>query len=116
MRHDRPARKSAHQQVSSITSAGLSHTDDIALRQKRYVMTQSVRILCVLLAASLPVPVAYRILFLFGAVMLPWFGVVMANAGPIATRKTPGNQLTTPTETQPVRVAIEPGRIIDAER
>ncbi len=116
MRHDRAARQSAPQQVSSITTAGLSHTDDIALRQKRYVMTQSVRILCVLLAASLPVPVAYRILFLFGAVMLPWFGVVMANAGPIVSRKAASNQMTTPTEALPVRIAIEPGRVIDAER
>ena len=111
VRHDR----SDTPGVASITSAGLSHTDDIALRQRRYVLTQSVRILCVILATALPVPVVWKFLFILGAVVLPWFGVVMANAGPTVSRKAKTNQYTAPVVTQPVRTAIEPGRVIDAE-
>ena len=112
MRHDR----SDTPAVASITSASLSHTDDIALRQRRYVLTQGVRILCVVLATALPVPVVWKIVFILGAVALPWFGVVMANAGPTVSRKAKTHRYTAPVVTQPVRTAIEPGRVIDAER
>lgn len=112
MRHDR----SDTTAVASITSAHLSHTDDIALRQRRYVLTQAVRILCVVLATALPVPVAWKIVFIFGAVVLPWFGVVMANAGPTVSRKATRHQLASPVQAQPLRIAIDPGRVIDAER
>lgn len=112
MRHDR----SDTTAVASITSARLSHTDDIALRQRRYVLTQSVRILCVVLATALPVPVVWKVVFILGAVVLPWFGVVMANAGPTVPRKGRSHQLAAPVVTQPVRIALEPGRVIDAER
>ncbi len=109
MRHDRSTGE-----VTVVTSAGLSHSDDIALRQRRYVMTQSVRIVCVILAAALPVPVVWKGVLLFGAVVLPWFGVVMANAGPTASRSRSNALVDRPVE-QPVRIAIEPGRVIDQE-
>ena len=112
MRHDR----SDTPAVASITSASLSHTDDIALRQRRYVLTQGVRILCVVLATALPVPVVWKIVFILGAVALPWFGVVMANAGPTVSRKAKTHRYTAPVVAQPLRTAIEPGRVIDAER
>ena len=111
MRHDR----SDTPDVTSITSARLSHTDDIALRQRRYVLTQSVRILCVVLATALPVPVVWKIGFIFGAVALPWFGVVMANAGPTVSRKAKPRYVA-PAATPSQHVAIEPGRVIDAEQ
>ena len=106
MRQDRPA------PVTVVTSAGLSHTDDIALRQRRYVMTQSVRLVCVVLAAALPVPVVYRGLFILGALALPWFGVVMANAGPTVSRRRRTAIVERQVE-EPVRIALEPGRVID---
>ena len=109
MRHDRP-----NHEVSVVTSAKLSHSDDIALRQRRYVITQSARIACVILAALLPVPLAWKGLFLAGAVMLPWFGVVMANAGPTVHRKRQTSLVARPVE-EPVRIAIEPGRVIDQD-
>ena len=112
MRHDR----SDTPAVASITSARLSHTDDIALRQRRYILTQSVRVLCVVLATTLPVSVAWKIVFILGAVALPWFGVVMANAGPTVSHRKQSHRLPTPVQTQPVRIAIEPGRVIEAER
>ena len=109
MRHDRST-----SQVTLVTSAGRSHSDDIALRQKRYVLTQSVRIVCVVLATALPVSVPWKIVLIFGAVALPWFGVVMANAGPTASRDRKTALVDRPVE-QPLRIAIEPGRVIDQD-
>ena len=110
MRRDRPA----PQQVSVVTSARMSHTDDIAVRQRRYVATQSVRIVCVVLAVVLPVSVAVKFLFMVGAVALPWFGVVMANAGPTVDRSRKTSLVDRPVE-EPVRIAIEPGRVVDQD-
>lgn len=109
MRHDRPS-----PDVAVVTAARLSHTDDISLRQRRYVITQSMRILCVVLAGVLPVPLAWKGVLLFGAIALPWFGVVMANAGPTVARKQKNSLVDRPVE-QPVRIAIEPGRVIDQD-
>ncbi len=111
MRHDR----SDTPAVASITSARLSHSDDISLRQRRYVLTQGVRILCVVLATALPVSVVWKVVFILGAVALPWFGVVMANAGPTAKSKDERNALLQRPVEEPVRLAIEPGRVIDAD-
>ena len=101
--------------TTSVTSARLSHTDDIALRQKRYVITQSLRILCVVLATVLPVSLLWKGVFVVGAVALPWFGVVMANAGPTMGRVRRSALVDSPVD-EPLRIAIEPGRVIDAER
>ncbi len=110
MRQDRSA-----QQVTLVTTAGRSHSDDISLRQRRYVLTQSVRVVCVVLAAFLPVPVAWKGVLIVGAVLLPWFGVVMANAGPTVGRRRRTALVDRPVEPQPVRIAIEPGRVIDQD-
>ena len=110
MRHDRSAGD-----VTIVTSAGRSHSEDISLRQRRYVMTQSVRIVCVVLAAALPVDLAWKSVLLAGAVLLPWFGVVMANAGPTVTRKRRTALIARPVAPEPVRIAIEPGRVIDQD-
>jgi hypothetical protein len=110
VRHDRSA-----QQVTLVTSAGRSHSDDISLRQRRYVLTQSVRIVCVVLAAFLPVPVEWKGVLIAGAVVLPWFGVVMANAGPTVGRARKTALVDRPVEVQPLRIAIEPGRVIDQD-
>lgn len=112
MRQDRSARP----EIVSVTSAGLSHTDDIALRQRRYVLMQSLRIVCVVLATALPVALPFKGLLLVGAVALPWFGVVMANAGPTVGRKRGPATVELLAEPQPAeRVAITSTRVIDAE-
>lgn len=102
-------------EVAVVTAARLSHTDDITLRQRRYVITQSVRILCVVLATMLPVSLAWKGVFMLGALALPWFGVVMANAGPTVSRKKKTSLLQRPAVQEPVRIAIEPGRVIDQD-
>ncbi|MDP9498013.1 MAG: DUF3099 domain-containing protein [Actinomycetota bacterium] len=118
----KPPRRSGSVPVV-VTTARISHTDDIALRQRRYAATQGVRLLCIVLAVALPVPVWGKLLLCLGALALPWFGVVAANAGP--TRQRVGKtalvegrlEETLPrADDQPLRLAIEPGRVIDAER
>lgn len=113
----RPARP--HEQVVTVTTARLSHSDDIALRERRYVKTQLVRVVCVLLGVALPVPVPFRLLLFVGAICLPWFGVVMANAGPTVARKrrtaiVPDRDVA-PLAEQPLRLAIDRGRVVDAQ-
>jgi hypothetical protein len=110
VRHDRSTGA-----ITVVTSAGRSHSEDIALRQRRYVISQSVRILCVVLAAALPVPLAWKGLLLVGAILLPWFGVVMANAGPTVGRARETALVDRPEPVQPLRIAIEPGRVIDQD-
>lgn len=109
MRQDRSA-------PAIVTSARLSHTEDIALRQRRYVLTQSLRIVCVILAAMLPVSLPWKGVLIVGAVALPWFGVVMANAGPtVGRRRRKSSLMDRPAPEEPVRIEIEPGRIIDPD-
>ena len=110
VRHDRPS-----PEVAVVTAARLSHTDDITLRQRRYLLTQSVRMVCVVAAALLPVGLAWKGLFMLGAVGLPWFGVVMANAGPTVSRRRTTSLVDRPVVAEPVRIAIEPGRVIDQD-
>ena len=112
-RHSRT--QSSDTPVTVVTTAGISHTDDIALRQRRYVVTQSVRLVCIVLATALPVALAWKGVLVLGAVALPWFGVVAANAGPTVRRRRRTAIVDRQVE-QPERIAIEPGRVIDAER
>ncbi len=102
-------------EVAVVTAARLSHTDDITLRQRRYVLTQSVRIVCVVAAALLPVSLLWKGVFMLGAVALPWFGVVMANAGPTVSRSKKTALVDRPAPLEPLRIAIEPGRVIDQD-
>lgn len=66
-------------QVFDITSAQNALTRDQAGRQKRYFLSMMVRTGCFILAVALPSP--FRWIALAGAVVLPYFAVVIANAG-----------------------------------
>jgi hypothetical protein len=111
-----PSARDREPEVVRVTTARHSHTEDIALRQRRYAIMQSFRIACVLLGVLLPIPIWAKGLFFIGAVALPWCGVVMANAGPsVASRKSRRNAIQSGlTETSTVeRVPIERSRIVD---
>jgi hypothetical protein len=69
---------------------------------------------CVVLAVTLPVPPVWKAAFIAGAVLLPWFGVVMANAGPTVARDG-ASALLVREVVPPVRLAVEPGRVVDQE-
>jgi hypothetical protein len=86
-------RKSAakSESVYDITAAPASLTRDQAGRQRRYFYSMMIRTGCFILTVILPSP--YRWFALLGAVTLPYFAVVIANAG----RETfaPGSGLVT---------------------
>lgn len=74
-----------------ITSAPKRLSTDLQGRQRRYLISMIIRTLCFLLTVALPSP--YRWFALFGAMVLPYIAVVVANAG----RETviPGSHLLT---------------------
>jgi len=65
--------------VFDITNAPLALTRDQAGRQKRYFISMMIRTACFILTVVLPSP--FRWVALAGAVGLPYFAVVIANAG-----------------------------------
>lgn len=85
----------AKEQIHGITSAPRSLRDDQAGRQKRYLFSMGIRTICFLLAVAFPSP--WRWLFLVGAVTLPYFAVIIANAGRESRKTTlpvnPGREL-----------------------
>jgi hypothetical protein len=94
-----------------VTTAGRSGSEDRRLRQRRYARTQAVRLVCFLLAVALPVPVWAKLVLIAGALVLPWLGVVAANAGPSVDRTRTTALVDRPAV---VRIALEPGRDVDA--
>jgi hypothetical protein len=75
--------------VYDITAAPASLTRDQAGRQRRYFYSMMIRTFCFILTVVLPSP--YRWFALLGAVTLPYFAVVIANAG--RETITPGDAL-----------------------
>ena len=94
-----------------VTTAGMSGSEDRRLRERRYLITQLVRVSCFVLAVLLPVPLWAKMLLIVGAFTLPWLGVVAANAGPTVQRHRP----LPPVEPMPVTpvARLDPGRVID---
>jgi hypothetical protein len=69
--------------VISITSAPEPLADDLARRTRRYLLQMGIRTLCFVLAVVLwgVVPTWVSLLFIVGAVVLPYVAVLFANAG-----------------------------------
>lgn len=63
----------------SISSAKYAHSEEIPGRMKRYVISMAIRTICFIGAVMAPSP--YRWFLIAGAVLLPYFAVVIANAG-----------------------------------
>jgi hypothetical protein len=62
-----------------ITTAARSRADDISHRQRRYVISMTIRTIC-FLAAVMVGPGWLRWVLFTGALFLPYVAVVMANA------------------------------------
>ena len=62
-----------------ITTAATSRADDIASRQRRYVISMGIRTVC-FIAAVLVGPNWFRWVLIAAALFLPYVAVVMANA------------------------------------
>lgn len=63
-----------------ITTAPASRADDLAARQKRYFLSMGIRTACFVGAVAVG-PGVLRWVLMFGAVVLPYVAVVIANAG-----------------------------------
>ena len=88
--------------VQSVTTARPGHSDDIDVRQRRYLLIMAVRIACI--PPAIMVQGWLRWAFILGAVVLPYVAVVVANA---ARRSEPG--MLVPVVPQP-RPALPQGR------
>ncbi|WP_031125505.1 DUF3099 domain-containing protein [Streptomyces sp. NRRL S-623] len=96
-------RKSDEVEVFRITEARQGLADDVRGRQRRYVISMSVRTVSVVLAAVLwNVERHVAIVGLALGVLLPYVAVVIANAGRESAPSLPSAYLTTP-----VRPAVE---------
>lgn len=73
--------------VHRVTAAHRSTDDGVDERIRRYSITMAVRIVCILLAALLPIPLWSKGLFIVGAVVLPWVAVIGANGGDKVDRR-----------------------------
>ena len=79
---------------------------------RRYLVMQSVRVVCLVLAVTVPGPLWVRLLFVPAALLLPYLGVVAANGGP-AKQKVTANAMVDRVE--PVRLQLDPARTIDQD-
>ena len=61
-----------------ITTAPRSHQADIAIRQRRYLISMGIRTVCFLLAV---VSIGHWFMWVFIAGVLPYVAVILANAG-----------------------------------
>ena len=95
-----------------ITTAGRSGTQERELRMRRYAITQLVRVVCLVVAVFLPAPLWVRLAFIPAALLLPYLGVVSANAGP--SRERP-RETALVDRVEPVRLQLDPGRTVDQE-
>ncbi|MFJ8693405.1 DUF3099 domain-containing protein [Streptomyces roseolilacinus] len=96
-------------QVFTITGARQGLADDVRGRQRRYVISMSVRTLSVIAAASLwNVERHVAIVALVLGAVLPYVSVVIANAGRETAPKLPSTFVSAPPVAHPVLEAAEP--------
>ncbi|MFJ8646924.1 DUF3099 domain-containing protein [Streptomyces sp. NPDC093546] len=101
-------RKRGHDEVFRITGARQGLADDVRGRQRRYVISMSVRTLAVIAAASLwNVQRHVAIVALVLGAVLPYIAVVIANAGRETAPPAPSSFVVTPTPTHPMLEASE---------
>lgn len=76
----KPIRREQH--VFSITSARTSQSEEIGKRQRRYAISMGIRTLCFVLAVAFWSHVLWlAVVFIVGALLLPYTSVILANAG-----------------------------------
>ncbi|GIG28803.1 DUF3099 domain-containing protein [Cellulomonas marina] len=96
--------------VQSITSAPEPLWEDVARRQRRYLWQMSLRAVCFVVAAVTwnVVPVWASLLMIVAATVLPYFAVLLANAG----RENPG-QGPTAVDRPAIAAAPAPTRVLE---
>ena len=79
-----------------ITTADQSHTDDVARRQKQYILTMLIRVVSIIVVVAVPgISWPIKILLCLVATVIPYIAVVRANGGPMP-EKDPTNLLVSP--------------------
>lgn len=73
--------------VHRVTTATRSTSEGVDQRIRRYTWTMATRVVCILLAALLPIPLWSKALFVVGSIVLPWVAVVGANNGDAVDRR-----------------------------
>ncbi|GAA4869125.1 DUF3099 domain-containing protein [Kitasatospora terrestris] len=75
-------KRTGNAEVHRITGARSSLTEDVRGRQRRYVISMLIRTVCVILAVVLwDVQRYLAVAALIGGALLPYFAVLIANAG-----------------------------------
>src|SRR4051812_12861396 len=77
MARDRP------DQVHLVTGARRSRYDDIATRERRYIIRMAIRTAAVLVAFFAPIPLWAKGIAIILGLVLPWVSVTSANIGPL---------------------------------
>ena len=74
-----------------ITTAGSSHREDLARRQRKYVIAMTIRTLCFVGAAISGAAGLHWLwpILIVGAIVLPYVAVVMANANDSRSSELP---------------------------
>lgn len=91
-----------------VTDAPPSRLDDVRARQRRYLWTMGIRVVCFVLAVTLLHGIAAAVAAA-GAIVLPWVAVVAANAGPKRHLEQPQRYRADPPP------ALEPPRVHDLD-
>lgn len=77
----RSKRKRPEEQVVEITSAPTSRRDEIGAREKRYIISMTIRTVCFILAFfALKISWVIAAILLFASFLLPAISVVVANS------------------------------------
>ncbi|MFH8470174.1 DUF3099 domain-containing protein [Streptomyces sp. NPDC017991] len=91
-------RKQSETEVFRITGARQGLADDVRARQRRYIISMSVRTVSVVLAATLwNVERHVAVVALVLGILLPYVSVVIANAGRENAPSLPSTFVTAPT-------------------
>lgn len=69
----------AKKTVHTVTDARPSLSSDISRRERSYLIKMGIRTICLILAVVVPLPWPYKLLFIAGAVFLPYIAVIGAN-------------------------------------
>jgi hypothetical protein len=77
------ARKDDKPTVHLVTEARSSRYDDIAARQRQYLIRMFIRTVAVMCAFFVPMPIWGRVLAITLGLVLPMISVTSANSGPL---------------------------------
>jgi hypothetical protein len=75
-------------QVHLVTSARRPHSEEISGRTRRYLISMGIRTVALVLAIFV-LDGWLRVVGIAIAIVLPWFAVVLANAGPVIGDESP---------------------------